>query len=79
MVEADPHKQPTSVEAALDLMRRRARHIGNDSGSHVEKQLMMDAVASLDQRWNHQAASWGYREFTQQCIRRPSGIFDEHG
>jgi hypothetical protein len=55
MVEADHHKQPTSVEAALDLMRRRARHIGNDFGSHVEKQLMMDAMARLDQRWNHQA------------------------
>ncbi len=25
MVEADPHQQPTLVEAALDLMRRRAR------------------------------------------------------
>jgi hypothetical protein len=55
MVEADPRKQPTLVEAALDLMRRRARYIGN-SGSHVEKQLMMDAMARLDQRWNHQAA-----------------------
>ncbi len=56
MVGVDPHKQPAFVEAALDLMRRRARHIGNDSGSHVEKQLMMDAMASLDQRWNHRAA-----------------------
>jgi hypothetical protein len=56
MVEADPHKQTTLVEAAHDLMRRRARHIGDDSGSHVEKQLMMDAMASLDQRWNHHAA-----------------------
>ncbi len=56
MVEADPHEQPILVEAALDLMRRRARHIGNDFGSHVEKQLMMDAMARLDQRWNHQAA-----------------------
>ena len=44
MVEADPHKQPTLVEAALDFMRRRARQIGSDSGSHVEKQLMMDAM-----------------------------------
>jgi len=56
MVEADTHQQPILVEAALDLMRRRARQIGTDSGSHVEKHLMMDAMARLDQRWNHQAA-----------------------
>ena len=56
MVEADPHKQPTLVDAALELMRLRARQIGNDHGSHVEKRLMMDAMARLDQRWNHQAA-----------------------
>jgi hypothetical protein len=56
MVDADSHKQPTLVEAALDLMRRRARHIGNDSGSHVEKHLILDAMARLDQRWNHPAA-----------------------
>jgi hypothetical protein len=55
MVQADPQKQPTSVEAALELMRRRARQISNDHGSHVEKQLMLDAMARLDQRWNHQA------------------------
>ena len=56
MVEADPRKQPTLVEAAHDLMRRRARQIGDDCVSHVEKQLMMDAIARLDQRWNHHAA-----------------------
>jgi hypothetical protein len=56
MVEADPHERLTLVEAALDLMRRRAQQIGNDHGSHVEKRLMMDAMARLDQRWNHQAA-----------------------
>jgi hypothetical protein len=37
-------------------MRRRARQIGNDHGSHVEKRLMMDAMARLDQRWDHQAS-----------------------
>jgi len=56
MMEADPHKQPTLVDAALELMRLRARQISNDHGSHVEKRLMMDAMARLDQRWNHQAA-----------------------
>jgi hypothetical protein len=56
MVEAAPQKQLTLVEAALDLMRSRAREIRNDHGSHVEKRLMMDAMATLDQRWNHQAA-----------------------
>ena len=55
MVEADPRQQPTLVEAAHDLMRRRARQIGEDCGSNVEKQLMMDAMARLDQRWNHHA------------------------
>jgi hypothetical protein len=56
LVEADLHDRLPLVEAALDLMRRRARQIGNDHGSHVEKRLMMDAMARLDQRWNHQAA-----------------------
>jgi hypothetical protein len=56
MVQADSPKQPTSVEAALELMRRRTRQISNDHGSHVEKQLILDAMARLDQRWNHQAA-----------------------
>jgi hypothetical protein len=56
MVQANPHEQPTLVEAALDRMRRRARQIGNDPGSHVEKRLVMDAMAKLDQRWNHHAA-----------------------
>ena len=56
MVQADSPKQPTSVEAALELMRRRARQISNDHGSPVEKQLILDAMARLDQRWNHQAA-----------------------
>ncbi len=37
MVEGDPHNQPILVEAALELMRRRARQISNDHGSHVEK------------------------------------------
>ncbi len=41
------------IEAALDLMRRRARQIGSDSGSHVEKQLMMDAMARLDHMESH--------------------------
>lgn len=54
ILEADPHRQPTLVEAAFHFMRRRARQIGNDPGSNVEKQLMMDAMAKLDQRWNHQ-------------------------
>jgi len=35
---------------------RRARQIGNDRGSHVEKRLIMDAMAKLDHRWNHHAA-----------------------
>jgi hypothetical protein len=56
MVEVDPRKQRTLVEAAHDLMRRRARQVGDDRVSHVEKQLMMDAIARLDQRWNHHAA-----------------------
>jgi hypothetical protein len=50
------HQQPSLIETALDLMRRRARQIGNDHGSHVEKRLMMDAMARLDQRWDHQAS-----------------------
>jgi len=56
MVQPDHHEHRTLVEAALYLMRTRARLIGNDPGSHVEKQMMMDAMAKLDQRWNHQAA-----------------------
>jgi hypothetical protein len=56
MGEIDLHQQPSLIETALDLIRRRARRIGNDHGSHVEKRLMMDAMARLDQRWNHQAA-----------------------
>ena len=56
MVEEDPRKQPTLVETAHDLMRRRARQIDNDCGSDVEKQLMMNAMARLDQRWNHHAS-----------------------
>jgi hypothetical protein len=52
----DLHQQPSLIEAALDLIRRRARRIGDDHGSHVEKRLMLDAMARLDQRWNHQAA-----------------------
>ena len=56
MVAPDRQEQPALVEVALDLMRGRARQIGNDPGSHVEKQLILDAMARLDQRWNHQAA-----------------------
>jgi hypothetical protein len=56
MVETAPQKQITLLEVAVDLMRGRAREIGNDHGSPVEKRLMMDAMARLDQRWNHQAA-----------------------
>jgi hypothetical protein len=56
MGEIDLHQQPSLIETALDLMRRRARQIGNDHGSHVEKRLMMDAMARLDQRWDHEAA-----------------------
>jgi hypothetical protein len=56
MGEIDLHQQPSLIETALDLMRRRARQIGTDHGSHVEKRLMMDAMARLDQRWNHEAA-----------------------
>ncbi len=56
MVEADPHKQLPLTEVAIELMRSRARRISNDHGSHVEKRLMMDAMARLDQRWNHPAA-----------------------
>ena len=54
ILEADPHKQPTLVETAFHFMRRRARQIGTDHSSNVEKQLMMDAMAKLGQRWNHQ-------------------------
>jgi hypothetical protein len=56
MNEIDIHRQPSLVETALDLIRRRARRIGNDHGSHVEKRLMLDAMARLYQRWNRQAA-----------------------
>jgi hypothetical protein len=56
MMETAPQKQISLLEVAVDLMRSRARQIGNDHGSHVEKRLMMDAMATLDQRWNHQAA-----------------------
>jgi hypothetical protein len=56
MGEIDLHQQPSLIETALDLMRKRARQIGNDHGSHVEKHLMLDAMARLDQRWDHQAA-----------------------
>ena len=56
MAEAVPQDRPTLVEVAIDLMRRRAQQIGNDHGSHVEKRLMIDAMARLNQRWNHQAA-----------------------
>jgi len=56
MVEVDSREQSTLVELALDLMRSRAHLIGNDHGSHVEKRLMMDAMASLNHRWNHPAA-----------------------
>ena len=55
MLEADPHQQLTLAESALELMRSGARQIRNDHGSHVEKRLMMDAMARLDQRWNHLA------------------------
>jgi hypothetical protein len=51
-----PREQPTLVEVALDRIRKRAGQIGNDPGSHVEKRLMMDTMARLDQRWNHHAA-----------------------
>ena len=56
MAEAVPQDRPILVEVALDLMCRRAQQIGNDHGSHVEKRLMMDAMATLNQRWNHEAA-----------------------
>ena len=56
MAEAIPRDRLSLVEVALDLMRRRAQEISNDHGSHVEKRLMMDAMATLNQRWNHEAA-----------------------
>ncbi len=55
MVEPDRHQQLTLAEVAIELMRSRARQIRDDHGSHVEKRLMMDAMARLDQRWNHLA------------------------
>jgi hypothetical protein len=56
MAQSDSQDRLTLVQVALDLMRRRAREIGNDHGSHVEKRLIVDAMARLNQRWNHQAA-----------------------
>jgi hypothetical protein len=56
------------VEAALDRMRRTAQQIGNDPGSDVEKRLMMDAMAKLDND-GITMPSDGYREFTQPSQR----------
>jgi hypothetical protein len=52
----DSHEQPRLIEMAFDLMRRRGQQIATGHGSHVEKHLMMDAMARLDQRWDHQAS-----------------------
>jgi hypothetical protein len=56
MGEMDSHEQPRLIEMAFDLMRRRGQQIATEHSSHVEKHLMMDAMARLDQRWDHQAS-----------------------
>jgi hypothetical protein len=56
MCETDSHAQSRLVETAFDLMRSRGRQIASDHGAHVEKRLMMDAMARLEQRWDHKAS-----------------------
>jgi len=56
MGEMDSHEQPKLIEKAFDLLRSRGRQIATEHGSHVEKRLMMDAMARLEQRWDHQAS-----------------------
>jgi hypothetical protein len=56
MGETDSHEQPRLMETAIDLMRRRGQQIATEHGSHVEKHLMMDAMARLEQRWDHRGS-----------------------
>lgn len=56
MGEMDSHEQGKSIKRAFDLMRYRARQITAEHGSHVEKHLMMDAMARLEKRLNRQGA-----------------------
>jgi hypothetical protein len=56
MGEIDLRQQPTLIETAFDLMRRRGQQIATEHGSHVEKHLMMDAMARLEQRWDHRGS-----------------------
>jgi hypothetical protein len=56
MGEMDSQEQGKSIKRAFDLMRYRARQITAEHGTHVEKHLMMDAMAKLEQRRDRQAA-----------------------
>ena len=55
MSEIDSHEQSKLIKTAFDLIRYRARQITAERGSHVEKQLMMDAMARLEQQGDRQA------------------------
>jgi len=54
MGEIDPHEQSKLIKTAFDLIHYRARQIAAESGSHVEKHLMMDAMARLGQQGDRQ-------------------------
>ena len=55
MGEIDSHEQSKLIKTAFDLIRYRARQITAERGSHVEKHLMMDAMARLEQQGDRQA------------------------